>query len=217
MATMLRSCPAHPRGRESELTNATATFCRPVPCGPVTIDVEVLRSGRTGAQVHTTLRRRGRRRPVPERGRHHRVRADVHAGRPTGRASPAPGGRRPRPRRTPRGPAPIDRRAALLTNFFDQTDWRVPLPTSPPKRCASSPGSRSASTPLRPTAPGCPRCSPCPRRCSGLSVVSEVAEMMGPLTAPSLQIGLQLCAPARAAGSASTPDASTPTAQPRPA
>ena len=31
----------------------------------------------------------------------------------------------------------------------------------------------------------------------GLSVVSEVAETIGQLTAPSLQIGLQLCAPAR--------------------
>jgi acyl-CoA thioesterase len=38
------------------LASASATFCRPVACGPVTTEVEVLRSGRRGAQVHGILR-----------------------------------------------------------------------------------------------------------------------------------------------------------------
>lgn len=38
------------------LASASATFCRPVACGPVTTVVDVLRSGRRGAQVHATLR-----------------------------------------------------------------------------------------------------------------------------------------------------------------
>lgn len=37
------------------LASASATFCRPVACGPVTTVVDVLRNGRRGAQVHATL------------------------------------------------------------------------------------------------------------------------------------------------------------------
>lgn len=37
------------------LASASATFCRPVACGPVKTVVDVLRSGRRGAQVHATL------------------------------------------------------------------------------------------------------------------------------------------------------------------
>lgn len=40
--------------------SASATYCAPVPPGPVTIDVEVLRDGRSAAQVQADLRVPGR-------------------------------------------------------------------------------------------------------------------------------------------------------------
>ncbi len=40
---------------ELKLVSAHATFCSAVPCGPVGIQVEVLRSGRTGAQAQVRL------------------------------------------------------------------------------------------------------------------------------------------------------------------
>jgi acyl-CoA thioesterase len=37
------------------LVTANAIFCAPVPCGPITVDVEVLRDGRGAAQVGSNL------------------------------------------------------------------------------------------------------------------------------------------------------------------
>lgn len=56
MAAALRAIETVLDRPDLTLASASATFCRPVACGPVTTEVEVLRSGRRGAQVHATLR-----------------------------------------------------------------------------------------------------------------------------------------------------------------
>jgi acyl-CoA thioesterase len=56
MAAALRAMEAVLDRPDLTLTSASATFCRPVACGPVTTTVEVLRNGRRGAQVHGALR-----------------------------------------------------------------------------------------------------------------------------------------------------------------
>lgn len=56
MAAALRAMEAVLDRPDLTLSSATATFCRPVACGPVTTDVQVLRNGRRGAQVHGSLR-----------------------------------------------------------------------------------------------------------------------------------------------------------------
>jgi len=56
MTAALRAMEAVLDRPDLRLASASATFCRPVACGPVTTTVEVLRSGRRGAQVHGELR-----------------------------------------------------------------------------------------------------------------------------------------------------------------
>lgn len=55
MAAALRAMASVLDRNDLELASASATFCRPVACGPVTTRVEVLRDGRRGAQVLGTL------------------------------------------------------------------------------------------------------------------------------------------------------------------
>ncbi len=56
MAAALRSMAAVLDRDDLSLASASAVFCRPVACGPVTTRVEVLRDGRRGAQVLGTMR-----------------------------------------------------------------------------------------------------------------------------------------------------------------
>lgn len=56
MAAALRAMEAVLDRQDLTLASASATFCRPVACGPVTTTVEILRNGRRGAQVHGSLR-----------------------------------------------------------------------------------------------------------------------------------------------------------------
>lgn len=55
MAAALRSMEAVLARPDLSLASAGATFCRPVACGPVITRVDVLRSGRRGAQVRGSL------------------------------------------------------------------------------------------------------------------------------------------------------------------
>lgn len=56
MATALRAMTAVLQRSDLKLVSASGTFCRPVTCGPVTTEVQVLRNGRRGAQVTGLLR-----------------------------------------------------------------------------------------------------------------------------------------------------------------
>lgn len=55
MATALRAAVAEVARPELSLRTADATFCQAVPCGPVALQVEVLRQGRTAAQALVRL------------------------------------------------------------------------------------------------------------------------------------------------------------------
>src|SRR5450432_1926206 len=55
MTASLRAMEAHLARPDLPLVTANAIFCAPVPCGPVAVDVEVLRNGRTAAQVGSNL------------------------------------------------------------------------------------------------------------------------------------------------------------------
>lgn len=114
---------------------ASAVFCAPVPPGPVTAEVEVLRDGRSAAQVVTDLRVPGREGTA--------LRLQATFGRPqdhdltfTDSAFPddagGPDDWAPPPPRTPGDPfADIP--------FHDQTDWRFCIGT-PPWEGPMSPG-----------------------------------------------------------------------------
>ncbi len=56
MAAALRAMEAVLGREDLTLASASATFCRPVACGPVTTKVNVLRNGRGAAQVQGLLR-----------------------------------------------------------------------------------------------------------------------------------------------------------------
>jgi acyl-CoA thioesterase len=56
MAAAIRAMELVLERDDLTLASASATFCRPVACGPVATVVEVLRSGRRGSQVHAALR-----------------------------------------------------------------------------------------------------------------------------------------------------------------
>ena len=56
MAAALRAMDAVLDREDLALASASAVFCRPVACGPVVTRVDVLRSGRRGAQVQGSLR-----------------------------------------------------------------------------------------------------------------------------------------------------------------
>lgn len=55
MAVALRAAAAEVARDDLELVSADATFCQAVPCGPVAVQVEVLRQGRSGAQALARL------------------------------------------------------------------------------------------------------------------------------------------------------------------
>jgi acyl-CoA thioesterase len=55
MTASLRAMEAHLARPDLPLVTANAIFCAPVPCGPVAVDVEVLRNGRGAAQVGSNL------------------------------------------------------------------------------------------------------------------------------------------------------------------
>jgi acyl-CoA thioesterase len=55
MTASLRAMQEHLARPELSLVTANAIFCAPVPCGPVTADVMVLRNGRGAAQVACDL------------------------------------------------------------------------------------------------------------------------------------------------------------------
>lgn len=56
LGAMLRAAERVLDRSDLRLTSTSVAYCLPVPCGPVTIDVDVVRNGRRGAQVVATLR-----------------------------------------------------------------------------------------------------------------------------------------------------------------
>lgn len=55
MGLALRTAERHLGRDDLRLVSAQATYCKAVPCGPVVLQVEIIRSGRKGAQVEVRL------------------------------------------------------------------------------------------------------------------------------------------------------------------
>ncbi len=55
MTASLRAMQTHLGRPDLQLVTANAIFCAPVPCGPISVDVDVLRNGRGAAQVASNL------------------------------------------------------------------------------------------------------------------------------------------------------------------
>ncbi len=124
MTASLRAMQQHLGRPELSLVTANAIFCAPVPCGPVTADVTVLRNGRGAAQVACDLRV-GDTPEVALRTHgvfgiaHRSERAFVDVEFPLDVKPPeeCP----PPPERHPDDPWPD-------INFHQQTDWRPAIP-----------------------------------------------------------------------------------------
>jgi acyl-CoA thioesterase len=146
MTASLRAMEAHLARPDLELVTANAIFCAPVPCGPVAADVEVLRNGRSAAQVGCNLF-------VPGTDgvalRTHGVFGRPHDTDLAFRdlEFPAdvamPDACEPPPPRPPDDPWPE-------INFHEQTDWLPALPFTPPhERTGPAPARFAAWTRLR--------------------------------------------------------------------
>jgi acyl-CoA thioesterase len=194
MAAMMRAAELVLARDELRLSSAAATFCRPVPCGPVMIEVDVLRSGRNGAQVHATLRCAGDDDPAPNAVATVVCTAEA-TGWPeaTGLVRPSWLATLPDDRSARLGTGPDGRPA---TSFYRETDWREAAARheDPMRRLAWF---SFTEPPLRSDGTWVPAMLAVPGDALGLAAVPPVSAVMGLLTAPSLQMAIELCAPAR--------------------
>lgn len=179
------------------LASTTATFCRPVACGPVTTEVDVLRSGRRGAQVHGALRD-----GTEGRGPNVVVTAvftDPELPGPT--LAPVP-----RPSELVDAP-PADARAERVETpyplgFLDNTEWQTaegagPLPVaggSPPRLAVWF---RFTDPPAPVDVAWDPALLPIPGDSLGSSLVVALGGGDTPVGSVSLQIGIDVHAPVR--------------------
>jgi acyl-CoA thioesterase len=178
------------------LASASATFCRPVVCGPVETEVRVLRSGRRGAQVQGSLR--------DETASEGEVSVAVSAvftdpALPGPVVTPLP---RPTELLSP-PPADADRAEAAMGNeyplgFLDNTEWQVaaePSAEEPLPRLAA--WFRFRNPPAAPGAEWNPALLPIPGDSLGSALVVALGGGDTPVGSVSLQIDLQVHAPVR--------------------
>lgn len=194
MAAMLRAAQLVLGRNDLALASAAGTFCRPVPSGGVEMVVDVLRSGRNGAQVHVTLRADADADPVPNAVA--TVVSTAHGAGWPHLAGPSV----PDELTTPPTAADVarnaddPRRAGL--NFFQQTRW-IPAAPHQPERMRGVAWFAFVEPPLEPDGAWVPAMLAVPADALGLAAVAPVVEAVGPITAPSLQISIQWYAPAR--------------------
>lgn len=193
-ATMLHAAGLALAREDLELRSAAATFCRPVPCGAVAMEVSVLRGGRTGAQVHVSLRADGEDGPSPNA-----VATAVYASEADdwpeqyGVCLPPELTHLPGPHDTRLG---VDDVGGDVANFFTHTDWRLTA-TQPEEPLRRTAWFSFTEPPLLPDGAWEPSMLAVPSDALGLAVVPAVSAIKGPLTAPSLQLSFQLAGPAR--------------------
>lgn len=194
MAAMLHAAELALGRTDFRMTSASAMFCRPVPCGPVMVDVDILRNGRGGAQVLATLRCAGDADPTPN-GVATVVFAAATGGWPEHHGLTRHPGLAELPdARAPRFGVGADGRAVMP--FFHETDWRdaAVQPADPLQRLAWF---AFREPPLRGDGTWVPAMLAVPGDALGLAAVPPVTAIMGPLTSPSLQISIEFAAPAR--------------------
>jgi acyl-CoA thioesterase len=182
-------------GREDlRMASATATFCRPVPCGPVVVDVEVLRNGKGAAQILARLHCVGDT-DSSANAIAMVVFAAPTAGWPEHHGLQRPAGLVALPdAHAPRFGVDIEGRA--LMPFFHETDWRdvTPDDIGPLHRLAWF---AFREPPLRADGSWVSAMLAVPGDALGLAAVPPVSAVMGPLTSPSLQISIEFATPAR--------------------
>lgn len=197
MAAALRSMQQVLDRPDLRLASATATFCKPVPCGPVTTDVEVLRSGRRGAQVLGKLVAPGSESAGPNVVVT-AVFTDPELDGPTVkplRRPPELSGPPPAPEPRPAGESPYP------LAFLDNTQWRTAaaqLPAEPldgdlPRLPVWF---RFADPPAKPGESWHPALLCIPGDSLGTALTVALGSGDRPIGSVSLQISIDICAPA---------------------
>lgn len=191
MAAMLRAAEQVLGRDDLRLAAASATFCRPVHCGVVTIDVDVLRNGRRGAQVQASLRVDSAEGSPDALATV--VFADDAGDAPTLSGLVRPDGLRSVPEGTASvgGPGGDDRGLA----FLRQTEWRL-SDVQPDDETRRLLWFRFAVPPVRDDGTWDPAVLVVPGDSLGSATTSAVASDE-PITSVSLQISIQVFAPVR--------------------
>lgn len=199
-AAMLRAAEQTLARDDLRPVSTNATFIRPVRCGPIAITVEVLRSGRSGAQTRITVHDPADEDPTPN------VQATLVCAMhdptfPTfdGLVSPF----------TDDTPTPLDcERAGTETDgrpmmpFFRRTDWRD---CTPPEdaflhRRSWFSFSDEPGSPVHRLGPDDPwdfALLPIPGDALGMAGGPSSTAVVGPITSPTLELSLQFASPAR--------------------
>ena len=202
MAAAMRGMEAVLDRPDLRVASASATFCRPVACGPVTTTVDVLRNGRRGAQVHGSLRvaDEAADEPHAEEGPNVVLTAVFTApDLPGPTVTPVP-----RPVELAAAPPEDAPRLELETDyplgFLDNTEWQTATGAAPPH-----PGDEAVprlavwfrfSDPPAPTGTAWdPALLPIPGDALGSALVVALGHGDRPVGSVSLQIGIQVFAP----------------------
>lgn len=204
MAAALRAMEAVLDRPDLRLASASATFCRPVACGPVTTTVEVLRNGRRGAQVHGALRD-----PGDEGGTNVVVTAvftDPSMPGPTLTPLPRPVELRDAP---PSDVPPVPLEVDYPLGFLDNTEWQTATGSDSSGGGAAGPAGGDDPVPrlavwFRFTDPPAPEGTdwdpallPIPGDALGSALVVALGGGDSPVGSVSLQIGIEVFAPMR--------------------
>lgn len=193
MASLMHAATLGLGRPDLRLASTSAVFCRPVPTGPVRLDVTVLRSGRSGAQVRSSLYADDAE-PGPN-AEALSVFVDEREGLVSlvGPTIPLDVGDPPSAGDTWDRPDTSHRPTA---GFFESSEWRLsPVQaTDPMRRCAWFRFTESVAgvDGLWPT----PALA-VPGDALGLAAVPAAAGTMGAVIAPSLQIDMQVVGPIR--------------------
>ncbi len=198
-ATMLRAAELALDRTDLRPATSNATFIRPVRCGPIAITVEVLRSGRNGAQARITVHDPADEDPTPNVQATYVCAAhDDTFPTFTGPTTPFTDDT-PSPLDAPRLATDQDGRPTMP--FFRRTDWRDVTPPGAflHKRSwfAFSEEPDSPVHGLGPTDPWDFALLPIPGDALGMAAGPSATEVVGPLTSPTLELSLQFVAPAR--------------------
>lgn len=194
MAAALRAMAAVLDRPDLALSSASATFCRPVACGPVTTQVEVLRDGRRGSQVLGTLRDA----TGPDGTTNVAVTATMTDPTLPGMEL-AP---HPRPTALRRAPTTTDDRAYdndFPLGFLDNTQWHLASGSDDAAEPSPLPRAtlwfRFNDPPADPGHDWHPALLPIPGDALGSALVVAVGDGAEPVGSVSLQIDLQVLAP----------------------
>ena len=198
-AAMLRAAEQTLGRSDLKPVSTNATFIRPVRCGPIALTVEILRSGRSGAQTRITVHDPADEDPTPN------VQATLVCAShddtfPTFTRLTSPfTDDVPRPLDCVRLGTDHDDRPTMP--FFRRTDWRDATPADAflHKRSWFS-FSDEPDSPVHGLGPYDPwdfALLPIPGDALGMAGGPSATEIVGPLTSPTLELSLQFVSPAK--------------------